>query len=63
MAKTKVSYKTTYNMEIENLDYGDVSYLYEALSGKKDNDGTLEQPPTVFNEIIEVCEHILEKEQ
>lgn len=60
----KVDYKSTYSIKIESLNYNDVSYLRKALSEKKDNDGILKQPPPViFNEIVEICGDILEKEK
>lgn len=57
----KVSYKSTHTIEIKNLKYDDVFHLREALAEKGAK--LLNQTPTIFNEIIEVCKCILEKEE
>ena len=55
----KVSYESTHTIKIKGLEYDDVSYLREALIEKGAE--LLDQTPTIFNEIIEICECILEK--
>ena len=50
-----------HTIKIENLDYDDIFHLREALAEKGAK--LLNQTPTIFNEIIGICENILEKEE